>query len=82
MIGNRAPTIALVVAIILATHGRAWAARSTRRTASTSRGRSSSSTATLEPSIHAPRKEFLFFYNENDPNGVLGGMERPLAKLK
>jgi hypothetical protein len=35
----------------------------------------------LEASIHAPRDKYRYFYDENDPASVLGGMGAALAKL-
>jgi len=36
----------------------------------------------LDPSIHAPRKRYLYFYDENDPSSLLGGMTRALETFK
>ena len=36
----------------------------------------------LDPSIHAPRDQYKYFYNESDPSSVLAGMDAALAKLK
>ena len=41
-----------------------------------------SSDGTLDPSIHAPREQYKYFYNESDPASVLAGMDAALAKLK
>lgn len=41
-----------------------------------------SSDGTLEPSLHAPRDQYKYFYSESDPKGILGGMDAALAKLK
>ena len=35
----------------------------------------------LDSSLHAPRERYKYFFNENDPASILGGMERALAKL-
>ena len=34
----------------------------------------------LDPSIHAPRQKYKYFYSENDPASVLGGMKKALEK--
>ena len=34
----------------------------------------------LDGAIHAPRDKFLYFYDENDPASLRGGMEAALAK--
>ena len=39
------------------------------------------SDGTLDPSIHAPREKFMYFYNESDPASVLAGMDAALAKV-
>jgi thiol:disulfide interchange protein len=36
---------------------------------------------TLDPSLHAPRPRFQYFYDERDPSSVLGGMQAALTKL-
>jgi hypothetical protein len=36
---------------------------------------------TLDPSIHAPRDQYKYFYDERDPASVLAGMDAALAKL-
>jgi len=36
---------------------------------------------TLDPSVHAPRDKYQYFYNESDPASVLAGMDAALAKL-
>jgi thiol-disulfide isomerase/thioredoxin len=41
-----------------------------------------SSDGALDPTLHAPRDKFRYFYDESDPAGVLAGMEAALAKLK
>ena len=41
-----------------------------------------SSAGDLDPAITAPREKFKYFYDENNPQGILGGMDAALAKLK
>ena len=36
----------------------------------------------LAEDVHAPRDQYKYFYNERDPQSVLGGMELALQKLK
>ena len=36
----------------------------------------------LAEDVHAPRDQYKYFYNEKDPQSVLGGMELALQKLK
>jgi len=36
---------------------------------------------TLAPDIHAPREQYKYFYDENNPASVLAGMDAALAKL-
>lgn len=36
----------------------------------------------LDPSLHAPRDKFQYFYDEKDPASVLAGMDAALAKRK
>jgi thiol-disulfide isomerase/thioredoxin len=40
-----------------------------------------SSAGKLEPSIHAPREKFQYFYDEKDPASILAGMDEALKKL-
>jgi thioredoxin family protein len=40
-----------------------------------------SSAGDLDPSIHAPRDKFQYFYDEKNPDSVLGGMAEALKKL-
>jgi thiol-disulfide isomerase/thioredoxin len=40
-----------------------------------------SSDGTLDDSIHAPRDQYKYFYSENDPKSVLGGMDEALKKF-
>lgn len=40
------------------------------------------SDAKLEPTIHAPRDKYQYFYDENDPTGLLASMTQATAKLK
>jgi thiol:disulfide interchange protein len=40
-----------------------------------------SSAGQLEPSIHAPREKFKYFYDESNPTSVLAGMEAAQKKL-
>ncbi len=35
----------------------------------------------LDASIHAPREQYRYFYDERDPASVLGGMRAALAKF-
>jgi thiol:disulfide interchange protein len=35
----------------------------------------------LAPEVHAPRDQYKYFFNENDPASVLGGMDAALAKF-
>ena len=37
---------------------------------------------TLEPSIHAPRPSYQYFYNETDPAPLLASMDEALKKLQ
>ncbi len=39
------------------------------------------STGTLAPEIHAPRDRYRYFYDEQAPESVLGGMNAALARL-
>lgn len=41
-----------------------------------------SSDGKLDPSIAAPRDQYRYFYDTENPAGLLSGMERALAKLK
>jgi thiol:disulfide interchange protein len=41
-----------------------------------------SSNGTLDPDIHEARDQYKYFYSESSPSGILGGMDRALAKLK
>ena len=41
-----------------------------------------SSDGTLDPEIHEQREQYKYFYSESSPDGILGGMDRALAKLK
>ena len=41
-----------------------------------------SSQGELEASLHTPRPQYQYFYDEKDPASVLAGMEAALAKLK
>lgn len=41
-----------------------------------------SSDGTLDPDIHEQRDKYKYFYSESSPDGILGGMDRALAKLK
>jgi thiol-disulfide isomerase/thioredoxin len=34
----------------------------------------------LEASVHAPRAQYKYFYDESDPKSLLGGMDAALAK--
>lgn len=36
----------------------------------------------LDPSIHAPRDKYQYFYDERAPSSILAGMESALKKLK
>jgi protein-disulfide reductase (glutathione) len=36
----------------------------------------------LDAALTADRPKFMYFYNENDPASILGGMDRALKKLK
>jgi thiol:disulfide interchange protein len=36
---------------------------------------------TLAADVHAPRDQYKYFFNENDPASVLGGMDAALAKF-
>ena len=40
-----------------------------------------SSAGTLDPSIHAARPNFQYFYDEKDPASLLAGMDQALRKL-
>ena len=40
------------------------------------------SDGTLEPSIHAPRPSYQYFYNETDPAPLLASMDEALKKLQ
>ena len=40
-----------------------------------------SSAGELEPTLHAPRDQYKYFYNESDPKSLLAGMDAALAKL-
>jgi protein-disulfide reductase (glutathione) len=40
------------------------------------------SDGTLEPSIHAPRTGYVYFYNEKDPAPLVAAMDEATAKLK
>jgi thiol-disulfide isomerase/thioredoxin len=40
-----------------------------------------SADGTLDPSIHAPRDKYQYFYDEASPASVLAGMESALKKL-
>lgn len=37
---------------------------------------------TLDPEIHEQRDQYKYFYSESNPDSILGGMDRALAKLK
>ncbi len=39
------------------------------------------SDGTLAADVHAPRPQYLYFYDEKDPASVLAGMDAALAKL-
>jgi thiol-disulfide isomerase/thioredoxin len=41
-----------------------------------------SSAGKVDPSIHAPREKFQYFYDEKEPASVLAGMDAALKKLK
>jgi|SRR6187401_1747709 len=41
-----------------------------------------SSEGKLDESLTADRPQYKYFYSENDPTSILGGMDRALAKLK
>jgi len=41
-----------------------------------------SSAGTLDPSVHEARDRYLYFYNENEPAGLLAGMKQALQKLR
>ncbi|HJQ85398.1 MAG TPA: thioredoxin family protein [Candidatus Binatia bacterium] len=41
-----------------------------------------SSDGKLDPDLHENRDKWLYFYNERSADGILGGMDRALAKLK
>lgn len=41
-----------------------------------------SSDGQLDPEIHEARDKYKYFYSESSPAGILGGMDRALAKLK
>ena len=41
-----------------------------------------SSTGKLDPSIHAPRARYKYFYDEHQPSGLLTGMHEALRKLR
>jgi thiol-disulfide isomerase/thioredoxin len=36
----------------------------------------------LQPDLHAPRDQYKYFYDENDPKSVLAGMDAALARAK
>jgi len=36
----------------------------------------------LDPALSEARPQYKYFYSENDPASILGGMDRALAKLK
>jgi thiol-disulfide isomerase/thioredoxin len=40
-----------------------------------------SSAGALEPTLHAPRDKYQYFYDESDPKSLLAGMDAALAKL-
>ena len=40
-----------------------------------------SSSGELDPGLHAPRDKFQYFYDEKNPESVLGGMSEALKKL-
>jgi thioredoxin-like negative regulator of GroEL len=40
-----------------------------------------SSGGTLDPSLHAPRDKYQYFYDESAPASILAGMESALKKL-
>jgi thiol-disulfide isomerase/thioredoxin len=37
---------------------------------------------TLDPSIHAARDRYMYFYDENKPDALLAGMSQALQKLR
>ena len=37
--------------------------------------------AKLDPEIHAPRSQYLYFYDESNPAGILAGMDAALKKF-
>ena len=37
---------------------------------------------TLDPSIHAARDRYRYFYDENNPNALLAGMSQALQKMR
>jgi thiol:disulfide interchange protein len=37
---------------------------------------------TVDPTIHAPREQYKYFYDEKNPASVLAGMDSALKKLK
>lgn len=39
------------------------------------------SNGTLDPSVHAPRQRYKYFYSENDPASLLAGMEQARKTL-
>jgi protein-disulfide reductase (glutathione) len=39
------------------------------------------SDGTLDKDVHAPRDKFLYFYDEGNPESLLGGMDAALKKL-
>jgi thiol:disulfide interchange protein len=41
-----------------------------------------SPTGELAADVHETRDQFKYFYSESSPTGILGGMERALAKLQ
>ena len=41
-----------------------------------------SSDGQLDADLHETRDQYKYFYSESSPTGILGGMERALAKLK
>jgi len=41
-----------------------------------------SSDGKLDPSIHAPREKYQYFYDEKDPSSLLAGMAEAKKKLK
>jgi thiol-disulfide isomerase/thioredoxin len=39
------------------------------------------SAGVVDPDLHAPRDQFKYFYDEKDPNSILGGMDAAQKKL-